>query len=339
MAAILVASAIGGAAALSADTETTDTGTTSDIQSSTVATEPHNSSVVKNIEIIGDANTNTSSLANPGTEMKLEFVVNDSNSDQNGEVLHSTSSNWTQTTVSGAPDHYNKTVANNKWGDDLEYGGGENVTVDARLTFNESQADESVNNITYTVDPATGESAARVEFTGSENTVEGNKTVFGMSLPSILGGDDVGAAQVSDNVSVTSNTSTITLDIDNQSSANSFSEVANAGSSGDLSTIAQANVNGQTVPVFVESADASWLDANETYAVVSSDGSTITVKNANNTFDSTTTSIDVSATGNDAVGFFTTRSMLSDYGASTGEQITAASGAIDTNGDPFEASA
>lgn len=335
---VMMALAVGGAAALTVDSETTTTAVSSDLTTSSVITDPHNSSVEQNIAIKGDSNTNTSSLANPGSEMSLAFVVNDTDSEQDGETLFNTSANWTQSSVSGAPDHYNTTVTNEKFGDHLQYDAGQNVTVDARITFNATETDESVTNITFVVDPATGDNESRVAF-GVDERQSGSSSAFSILSSIGIGSDDddAGAAKVNDSIGVTSNTTTITMSLDEKNVTDSFSEVSSAGASGDLSELAYAEVNGHTVPVFVESADASWLDtSSEAYGVLSSDGTTLTIENANDTFDSSTTSVDVSAVGNDKVGFTRTRSMLSNYDAGVGAQISASASAIDTNGDGFE---
>lgn len=326
---------IGGAVtvtALTTDTETTDTSSVSDLQSSTVVTEPTNDSVTNNIEVEGDSNTNTSTLSNPGTAFKLEFVVNDTDSEQDDEVLYTTDANWTQTSISAAPDYYNLSVTQNKWGDELEYGGGENVTVDARITFNETETDESVHNITYTVDPS--DTDARVQFQSNQTNAE-NKTLFGVDTSSVpLSGETESYGYVNDSVAVTPDTSTVTLAIDNQSTRDAFASATSAGSDGSLSTVTIVQMNGQDVPVFVGSQDASWVSNDQAYAVLSSDGSEITVYNANETFSDSTASIDVSATGNDAVGLLRTRAMLSNYGAGPIKTVGTAGNAADLNGDP-----
>ncbi|QIO25425.1 hypothetical protein [Haloarcula sp. JP-L23] len=338
MAALLVLSVTGGALALTVDTETSETSSTSDLTNSSVITEPHNSSITQNIEVDGDGLANTTSLANPETAFTLAFVVNDTGSPQNGETIYQTTDNWTETSLSGSSNHYNYSIDNPTWGNELEYGDGENVTVEAVVTFNESESDEANTTIRYTVDPTDG--TARAEFGANERQVEGNKTIFGLSVASIpFAGSDVGAAQVNDSVNVTDTTSTITMDVDNTSAVDSFAEAASTDN--DLTTDGYVLVNGQMVPLLVGSSDApNWLDTDtDAYATVSEDGETVTVENANETWDSGTTSVDVEAVGNDASGFFKTRSMMLDYGASQATAATTAAGAVDPAGSPFESEA
>lgn len=331
LAVVLIVAAASGAGALTVDTETTDTSATSDLQQDTVLTQPHNGSQVQNISIVGDSSTNTSGLANPESNFSLYFVVNDTGSDQNSETLYETDENWSVTTISGAPDQYNLTVANPRWGDELEYGGGENVTVDARVVFNESQTDESWENITFFVDPP--DSQARVKLASDERDVR-TDSLAPSSVP-VIGGNGSETAQVSDTVPVTQNTSEITVDVENDSTVNAFSKVADETDSGSMATIGYAEVNGQMVPLFSESADASWLNDSAAYATVNSDGTQVTIHNANETFDTGTSEIDVSATGNQAVGLFEMQSMLSDYGASVTTQFGTAAQAINIDGNPF----
>lgn len=332
--AVLLVSA-GLAVGLSTDTETTDTPETSDLTSSTVITEPHNDSATQRVQIIGDSNTNTSSLANPEEAFKLEFIVNETDHDQDGTVLYSTTENWTVQTVSAAPDHYHLNVTNSQFGDELEYGADENVTVDARVTFNESESDESVHNITFTVAPEGDD--ARLQFAPGERETAAEESFLGVSVASLpfMDDDDPGAARVSDIASVNDNTSNITLHMSNGSTTDAFSETASAADTGALTLNGYVLVDDTMVPLFVESADASWLDtSSEAYATVSSDGTEVTIHNANETYDEGTTSVEIEATGNDKAGFWETRAMLSAYDAGLGAQVSAAAKAVDVNGEP-----
>lgn len=325
----------GGAAAWSIDSETVDTATTSDITESTVVHEPLNSSKSNEIAVIGSEAVNDSTLTNPETAFTLQFVVNDTSSDQHGEVLYETDKNWTATAKTGAPDYYNMSVQNDKWGEELEYSPGTNVSVDARIIFNESESDESIFNITYEVN-ANG-TTARAMLDSDETEME-NQSVLGMSVPFLAGGDGPGAAKSTDNVTTSGNVTTVEMVVDDSDAVDAFSEVADKGSTDSLSAYSYLSVNDQTVPVFVESADdVEWLDtSSDAYATVSSDGQTVTVHNVDKTYDDGTNSIEITAYGNDAVGFSRTQSMLSSYDAGFTTRISAASGAIDINGDPWE---
>lgn len=311
--------AIGGVAptvaGISGDDETTTDSSISDLLNNTTVTEPQNASEVKEIELIGGTSTNTSTLSNPEDHFTLRFIVNDSNSTQDGEVLYETTKNWTvEQSVSGAPDHYNTTVANTAWADELEYGAEQNVTVVARTIFNESESDESMTNISFTVAP--NGSDARVEFVDDDRKVQTNKYYgFDASLIPFTNGS-VGAAQVSDNVSVTENTSTVTMDIDNSTTADAFTKVTDATSTGDLAHTGYVLANGKLVPMFVGSESATWVDSGEAYAVVGEDASTVTLHNANSTFDSSTSSLEVTAIANEQMAAHEVYQMMGTYGAS-----------------------
>lgn len=328
---VLASVAVGGAAALTVDTETTDTAETSDLTDSSVITDPHNDTKEQRIQVIGDSSTNNSALANPETAFTLRFAVNDTNHRDDGETLYETDENWTVSALTGAPDHYHLNVSNSQFGNELTYGSGQNVTIDARVIFNETETDESVTNITFTVDPNT--TNARLDVDANEaQTANNSVAVFGQSLP-LVSSDGPGAAKFNDTIGVQSNTEQIVVDIDGQNASDSFAEAA---SSSGFTPFAYGAVNGENLAYFGQSADASWLDTNEAYVTVSSDGTTLRYHNVNETYGSSTTSVDFSATGNEAYGFFNTYSMLRDYDAGRLSAIQSSSGAIDTNRDPFE---
>lgn len=333
VAALLVAGATGGAmAALTTDTGTTTSTAVSDLTANDVVTEPNNASKANNVRVVGDTNTNTSTI-NPETAMKIRYVVTDANSEQQGDVLYEDTSNWTVTAVSGAPDEYNKSITNTKWGDDLQYGATQNVSMDARIVFNETKADESWNNISHFTDPAGDD--ARIEASGDEVSTADASRLSLSSVPFVGSDNATGAAQAEDTIAVTSNTSTITVDTDNSTAVDAFDKVSEA-SAGSFATNGWVIVNGQVVPVFSGTeadVDANWLDTDEAYATVS-DGGAVVVHNANSTFESGTTSIDVSATGNEALGAFQTLSLLRDYGAGFGTIASNMVGAADVNGTP-----
>lgn len=338
-ASVAIAAASG---ALTIDTETANTATQSNFTDSTVITEPHNGSITNTMEIDGGSEMNNSNLANPETAMTLKFVVNDSSNDEDGDVLFETTKNWT-VVASSSENHYNVSVDNDQWGDDLQYGAGDNVTVDARAIFNESESDEAIVNATFTVDPDTNDTLAWLQFNEDERETEAQDTTFlGLSVPNVpfvgQSADDPGAAKINDSdINVTDNTDEIVMNVDNENATDAFAEVADAGNDGDLSVIGYAAVDDTPVPLFVEDADADWLDeGSESYAVVNADGTEVRIHNVNATYGSSTSSVDVFAVGNDKVGFQRTRTMLSERGAGLGTQIIAGISAQDGNGDPFD---
>lgn len=336
---VLSVVAVGGAAALTVDTETTTTSTTSDLTTDSVITEPRNSSVAQNIEIIGDSNTNTSNLASPEENFTLRYVVNDSSSDQDGETIYETTENWTVSTVSTDPDHYNLSVSNDAWGNQLEYG-ADNVTVDARVVFNETESDESVQNITFTVDPDGTAAYIQVADSERENAQQSGIIAAATNGFGLLGEENqTGAAKVTDSIGVSDNTTTLTVSVNNESTQDSFAEVAS--SDGDVSTIGYAEVNGQLVPMVSGSvSDVSWIDSStDAYATVAEDGTSVTIENANETWDSGTTSVDVVAVGNDAVGFDRMGTITSEYGVTGFDAVSLRFSSADINGDAFEAGA
>lgn len=317
---VLAAVAVPATAAFTTDTETSTTSGSSDLTSSTTITEPLNDSTQR-IQIQGDSNTNTSNLADPGTAMTLDIVVNDSDHVQDGETVYSTDADWSNQSVSAAPDHYYQNITTSDFGSNLAWGATENFTVDARVTFNESESDEVVHNITFTVDPAGDD--ARVQIGDDDAEVSNKSVLFGLTtVPSWVPGaeETTGAADVtSEDVSVNSNTSEVTVDLTDTEAVDSFAEVTDGVDAATFSGMAWVTVSDQTVPVFVESVSSddapSWLEVDdEAYATVNSAGDEITLHNANATFDEDTTSVDLSATGNQDLGWSGTYSLVRDYG-------------------------
>lgn len=334
-AAVMVTSMFAGAAALTTDTETTNSAGASDLTGSTVVEDVQNDSVTHRIQIKGDSNTNTSSLSDPGTEMKVKMVVNDSNSDIDGKVLATNASNFSSTAVSGAPDHYYTWVDQDAWNDALEYGAEENVTVDARVVFNESESDESVHNITFTVAP--NGSDARVSFATAESNLEENQTGFLASIASVnpfSSSSDPGPAKANDSVNITPNTTNVTMTFANQNVSDSASHVVD--NSDGYTTTAYANVDGQAVPVVVGSAsDISWLDtSSDAYIHLTKDDATL--KNAGSLVDSQKT-VDTTLTLNEDHGYASIE-MLQNYGASWTTAVRQGS-IVDVNGEPEYVSA
>jgi hypothetical protein len=329
----------GGTAALTTDTKTATTSTQSDLVADYVVDEPHNDSQTIRVQVEGDSSTNTSSLANPSEEIKFNLTVNDADSEQDGETIYSTTQNWSTEVVSNAPDHYYLNLSADTWGEDLQYGPDQNITVNATIVFNESESDQSVHEIRHYVDP--NGSDARLEFADDERTTLGQRGLFGASLNTLgIGGEetDTYAASLDDDITVVDNTSTVTMSVDNGSAVSAWSDVASAGDSGALSVIGvvSAETDDETlIPVFVESADAEWLDTeSDTYAVVSSSGESVTVENAGELVDGSET-VTFSAQGNEAVGSFRTISMLRSYGAGVTTYATAAGSATNFDGNPL----
>jgi hypothetical protein len=333
---VLATVAVGGAGALTVDTETTDTTTTSDLTDTSILTEPRNDSVAQHIEVEGDTNTQNSALTNPEEAFTLQFVVNDSSAEQDGEVLYESNETWGVETVSSNPDYYNTTVNNSEWGESLQYTPAENVTIDARVIFNMSETDESMENITFTVDPAGTSGFLFLGDDEQEVAAQSGWLASAQSyLPSALGGGNQSdAAKISDSVAVDENTSMLTMSVGNASAQDAFAEVGSA-SAGSFSTIGFAKVNGQLVPMFSQSADVGWVNDTAAYATASEDGSEVVIHNADQTWDSSTSSVDVVAVGNDGIGFSRTTDIMSSYGAGTLDTYLTAAGAID-GGDPFE---
>ena len=318
--AVLVAAMAGGAlaAAPSINTETTNTSSTSDLTD-------------------GDTQAD-----NATTSTSLNWSADSANSSveitQDGRTLFTASpENYSavDTGSDGNPDlwYYNVSLADAGTDyDGLEAAANENVTLNVTLTNDTEVNDPDTTNISYEFE--NGEERAFIAGTTDDTEVEADGGTFSLSSVKFWQNDsDAGAARVTDSTTITTDTSTIEIDVQRTDAVDSFGAAAD-GADG-LTLVAFANVNDQTVPVFVGSADAEWLDDDEAYVMLDESGETATVENANALVDSESAEeIDVQLVGNEALGFLETRSMLASYDAGTIEQITAAASAVDVNGNP-----
>jgi len=328
-----------GTVALSTDTETARSTSTSAVVTGLTVTEPHNTSTDYRLQIAGDTSTNTSKLANPSEAMTVNLTVNDADSEQNGETIYETTQNLSTIVNNKAPDDYYLNISASKWGEDLQYGPNSNITVDVMVTFNATEADVSSTTTTTYVDP--NGSDARLEFADDERNVVTQRGLIGATANTLgIGGNDSNAyaADLTDEATVAPNSSTVTLSVDDANAVSAWSAAADDADAGSLSTlgVVVADVNGETthIPVFVSSADAAWLDSSAPYATVSSDGGAVTVKNAGELVDSTQ-AVEFSAEGNEAVGFRRSVSMLRASGAGPTTYVPAASSALNLDRNPF----
>lgn len=318
----------GAFAAVTVDTETTNTASESDWQDGTVVTDLDNSSKESTLEVSSDNATS-------GDDFDLYLTVNDSDSDQDGEQIYHSGAEWTATNSSQG--HYELNVTHGDAFSSLERDANENVTVDVEVVVNEGN-DTSEESVTFQITADNdAETAVAVVYPDDDGTETTETTAAFETLDTlnVFSDSDVGAVQTEEDVGVADNTSTVRIVSEDSNVTDPFDEAATDASDGDFLTTATMTLDDTRVPVFYQSADVEWLDTDsDTYATVSSDGSTLTVHNANETVDEG--DVTVTATGNDAIGFFATRSMLADYDASFTERVSLASSAINLNGSPFE---
>lgn len=311
IAALLLASAAGGAlaAAPTVDTETTATSQTTDLTNG--GTQTYNSTTSSNISWSADS-------ANSSIEIT-----------QDGRVLFSAAPNDYYNNTTADEYYYNVSLADD--GSDygpLEVAANENVTLNVTFTNNTEVSTPDTSNISFTF--ANGEQTAFIAGTDTDTEVEASAGTLSLSSVTFWKNNSTGAARVSDTTTITNSTDEIQIDVANAKAVDSLGAAAE---SNGLTLVAFAKANGQTLPVFVGSADASWIDNDEAYVVLDTSGSSATVKNAGALVDSSK-QIDVQLVGNEALGFFQTRSLLSSYGAGITEQITTAASAVDVNGNP-----
>lgn len=331
MTAVMVMAVVtgGAAAALTYDDETTNTTTTSDWTGGETVTDLDNESKQARLEV-------TSDNASSGDNLVVKAVVNDSDSDQDGETFYEDSSSWDVTDETNG--HYERNVTYATVFSELERDAGETVTVDIVTVYNESESDEEEGTIQ--IDAKNGANPLLVAGDNAELQELGGGFFSLSTLSFGLLGDDSDttpeAARLEKTVNVSDNTTELTVAQNNENVSDALDAATENTDSGALTTDAYVLMDETPIPVFDQSADVEWLDTeSQTYAVADGDG--ITVNNVNETLSDDANSTDVVVVANGGLGFWDTRSMVSDYGASfTG----AASAAIDAGwGSTFEESA
>jgi hypothetical protein len=299
---------------------------TSDWSDGSTATEITNSS--KNATHQVDMNNATA-----GDEDKFTLYLSNNATDR---TFYSTEENWTA--VNASEGQFNLTLEYATAFETLERDANDNVTTDVKVVFNESASDEET--VSFQIYAENDETNAVIASTGENDSAEVEEVSSGplSSLSfGVLGNDSttVGAAQVSDDVGVNQTaTESVLVVMDDPDLETAFSRVADK-ESGNLVLTSYVEVEGKTIPVFPQSADAGWLEeSNDTYATVNSDGSQVELHNANSSLESS--NVTVSVTGSEMIGSFKAWDMLRDYGASRTTAASISFQAIDLDGDPFD---
>lgn len=322
MAVMVVASGgmagIAFAAAPTIDTTSSPTSQTSDLTDG--GTQAYNGTTASNFSWVADSPNSSLEITQNNTTVYMaspnHYATNDTDGDGNAEEYF-----------------YNVTLSDD--GSDysgLEANASEQVTLTFTATNNTEASSPDTSN--FTVYFQNGEERA---FTSTDNVETAESGMFALNVPDVpfLGSNDseseeVGTSRTTKTVSVTNNTSEVTFDTSNTNLSDAFTQSFDGQSSGDFVWASTVNVNGEYVPFYYESAgDQSWLNNTDTYATVSSDGSTVTIHNAGASADNGT--LEVEMVGDQKLGFRNAESMLSDYGASTSDAIRLSVNAMDFN--------
>lgn len=303
---------------------TTETTTTSDWLQDTTVTDLDNSSKVSTVEVqSGNATGNDS--------FTLRATVNETNHGQDGQTIYVTNESWTATNATSG--NYELNLTHSTVFEDLERGGDENVTVDVTTVWNETETDEESSTIQI-----------HAQNDGQPHLIADDRAEFkepGGALSAIAfwssDDDSADAARMNRSVAV-NNTSTTTLTVgeNDQNFSDALTASTEDTGSGDVTTDAYMFVNNDPVAVFDTKADAEWLDKDsEAYAVA--DGGTITVHNVNETFNDSTSQVDVVVAANANLGIRDTAATLRHYDADRRTALAAGLGA--GFGATFEADA
>lgn len=298
-------------AALTYDSETTNSSTTSDLTGGETVTDLDNSSKTKTIQVVS-GNASTSSLTNPEEAFKLKLTVNDTDSDEDGRVFYTNTS--TATVVNASAGHYAWNISHAEMFDELERDVDETVTVDVTVIFNESESDEE--SATITID-AQNDDDRVVEVVSDDDFA--NATVVEQTNESRTLRPDLDYVTLSSDEVITNNT-TISYVLANETTADKFETAYDFASfsSSDYIFTMTATSEGKPIMVFDESKgedrDAGLVgggfDASkDTYAVYKHNGGDygstpeITVVPQGDQADKA--SLEVSVAGNKKPGFTT----------------------------------
>lgn len=307
------------AASPTLDTETSNTSQTTDLEDGD--TQEYNTSTSSNFSWSADSE-NSSLEVIQGNETIVEMSPD--------------SYDAADTDTSGSNDtwYYNYEFADDGSDyDGLEADANENVTLTFQVT-NDTEA-ESPDTSNFTVYFQNGE---EMSFVNADDVETADTGMFGSFSIPVIGDDNesdsevIGATRTTETVGVTENTSEVSFDVQSSNLSDSFSESFAEKSSGDLLWASTVSVNGDYVPVYYQSTgDQEWLDDNETYATISSDGSTMTLHNAGESAEDG--ELEIEAVGNQKLGMTNAQGMLRSYGASGLDVVRLSINAIDFN--PF----
>jgi len=325
---LLATMAISGgvmAASPSLDTETTDTSTTTELDGT--STQTYNESTASDLNYSQDSNQTEVTIYQGSATDGRELVTYDNTSD----VLEFDSEAsgtyyWSASFADDAADYTG-----------IEADAGESVDVTAQLT-NLGDDPETYNNVTFTFQNDDNVSFANAN--DSETKVaDTTGTEFRSAFSLNDSEDDAGTAEVEEeSIGVNGdNQDEIVLNIENADAQASATEVFDANEDAESpSTLAIANVEGESVMVFAEGQDTpEWFDEDENaYVTVSDDGQTATVQNAGELLDEDDTEADITLTANDKIGFNEAFGLARNYDASRTEAVGLAVDSINLNGSP-----
>lgn len=290
----LLTTAAGGALAAGLDSETTNTASTSDTVGGDNIDATYNGS--------SDADTARMTITVSSTDPGVRLI--DPETDETLKLYKNAS--MTQTYAGTSTWYYNLTV-NTSVLNNLEIDSGETKNVTVQIVDNVTLDDvnETVTNKTVKV---TGVEGRSVRFIGSNvgtddltNAQNGliNTEVAGYSLQ--WGVDNYTSISQS-SVAVSPNVSDeVTLHFANNTAVSNFDTAAEAYDSGDWMFFAPASLSGDYIKVYKSSAPDS-VDANSTYGVYKPGPNDLKIHVGEDY--ASNSSVDVSATGNDALGIW-----------------------------------
>jgi len=308
---LLVAAAAGpAAAALTYDSETTNSASTSDLTGGETVSDIDNESVYQNIQFTAD-NATSSGLTNPEEAFTMRVMVNDSENADDGFTFYETTA--TATVVDATNGTYKYNLSNAELFDDLPRETGENVSVDITTVFNETESDEESATITVTADNGND----RVVRVVTDDDVANDSSVETTNESRTLRSDLDFATVESADVSISNNT-TVTYVLANDTVASKYTTAYDVATfdSGDYIWSMTASVEGEPVMVFDSEAGATrdaglftgGFTSDDSYAVYDNSGgvsgSAAELEIVPRGDHDDEAAIDVESSGNRALGFY-----------------------------------
>lgn len=241
---LLVVSAGPAMAALSYDSETTNTTTTSDLVGGETVKNLDNETTYKRIEVVS-GNATTSGLTNPEEAFTLKLSVNDPDNGDDGYTFYSNASTFVEEDATNG--HYSINLSHAEMFAELPREVGENVTVDATVTFNETETDEESSTIT--IYAQNGNDRAVEVVTDDDVDTESNVELTNESR---LLRNDLDFASVESDENIDANTTRVSYVFANDTVAEKYTtayDVASFGS-GDYIYSMTATVDGTPIMIF-----------------------------------------------------------------------------------------
>jgi len=248
----------------------------------------------------------------------IQFTADSENAEVSIEGPNGTEvySNASAEVVESASNTYRVAVHPTDDFDDLEVGGGENVTLSGTIVNDTTAANPDTLSFTLYYQNTDEQATIVIDDADADSSIVSFGTL-GVSQYVPFMGSDVKSAAIEETIGIDgTNTTTATFAVSNGSVEDSVSESVGESDDGAWLPDAYAKANGHFIPVFAESnPDVDWLDTSEdAYAVADADGNSVTVHNLDAVTSDSDTEVEFKLHANEKMGFWNAKSMFNDLG-------------------------